>query len=231
MFNVGTANESTRREWIIRKLKEMPAGLKLLDAGAGECIYKPYTEHLEYISQDFGQYTGTGDVGLQTGRWDNSKLDIVSDITAIPLPDHAVDAVMCTEVFEHIPNPISAIREFKRLVKPGGYLLITAPFCSMTHFAPYYFYNGFSRYFYEKHLSENDFEIAEMEFNGNYFEYIGQELHRIGHVAGRYADTKVSLVDRILLQGALWVVQRLSKRDKGSNELLNFGVHIIARKK
>jgi Methylase involved in ubiquinone/menaquinone biosynthesis len=52
---------------------------------------------------------------LQTGPWDNSKLDIVSDILSIPLPDHSVDAIMCTEVLEHIPDPLGAIKEFSRL--------------------------------------------------------------------------------------------------------------------
>jgi 2-polyprenyl-3-methyl-5-hydroxy-6-metoxy-1,4-benzoquinol methylase len=43
---------------------------------------------------------------------------------------------MCVEVFEHLPEPIKAVEEFARLFKPGGYLILTAPFCSLTHFAP-----------------------------------------------------------------------------------------------
>ena len=139
-------NQPVRQEWIRTTLAKIPPGLKLLDAGAGESTYKPFCSHLEYIAQDFGEYDGKGEVGLQTGVWDNSKLDIKSDITAIPLSDGSVDAIMCTEVFEHIPDPIGAIREFSRLVRPGGYLLITAPFCSLTHFAPYHFYTGFNRF-------------------------------------------------------------------------------------
>lgn len=86
---------------------------------------------------------------------------------------------MCIEVFEHIPDPISAIKEFSRLLKPGGYLVITAPFCSSTHFAPYHFYTGFNRYFYEKHLGDNGFEITEINENGNFFEFVAQELLRV----------------------------------------------------
>jgi SAM-dependent methyltransferase len=163
MFKVGTTNESARVEWIEMTLKKIPAGLTLLDAGAGECQFKKFCSHLKYISQDFGQYDGSGDVGLQTGTWDNTKLDIVSDITAIPLPEHSVDAIMCTEVFEHIPDPVAAVKEFSRLIKPGGYLLLTAPFASLTHFAPYHFASGLSRYFYEHHLKNNGFEIEELQ--------------------------------------------------------------------
>ena len=82
---------------------------------------------------------------------------------------------MCTEVLEHVPDPIAAIKEFNRLIKPGGYLLLTAPFVSITHFAPYHYASGLSRFFYEKYLPENYFRIEELEFNGNYFEYIAQK--------------------------------------------------------
>ena len=146
------------------------------------------------------------------------------------MADEAVDAILCTEVFEHIPDPIKAIREFNRLLKQGGALIITAPFCSLTHFAPFHFYTGFNRFFYEKFLPENDFGIMELEFNGNYFEYMGPEVRRVGTVADRYAGIKITLLDKVFLKGALWTLQRLSKRDKNSSELLNYGIHVFARK-
>ena len=116
------------------------------------------------MSQDFAQYDGKGDgMGMHKGGWDQSNLDIISDITAIPEPDASFDAIMCVEVFEHLPEPIKAIQEFARLLKPGGLLILTAPFCSLTHLAPYHFYTGFNRYFYEKHLPANGFRIIELQ--------------------------------------------------------------------
>lgn len=230
MFKVGTTNESERVAWIEQTLKKIPAGLTLLDAGAGESQFKKFCGHLKYIAQDFGQYTGGGDTGLQTGTWDNSKLDIVSDITAIPLQNHSVDAIMCTEVFEHIPNAVAAIQEFSRLVKPGGYLLVTAPFTSLTHFAPYHFATGFNRFFYEKHLPENGFEIADLQMNGNYFEFIAQENRRIKRMAKEYAGVKINLLEQVFIHGVLWTLQRLSKRGQRSSELLSYGVHVFAKK-
>ncbi|MFN5479595.1 MAG: class I SAM-dependent methyltransferase, partial [Chitinophagaceae bacterium] len=132
MFTVGLNNESSRDAWIKETLTSLPSGITLLDAGAGECPYKKWCSHLHYIAQDFGQYDGSGGEGLQTGTWDNSRLDIVSDITAIPMEDASVDAILCTEVLEHLPDPLKALQEFKRLLRPNGYLIITAPFISFT---------------------------------------------------------------------------------------------------
>ena len=100
-LGVGIKNESHRDVWLKKMLEKIPSGYKILDAGAGELKYKKYCGHLNYISQDFGQYTGEGDKqGLQMNQWDNSKLDIVSDITSIPVSDQSFDSIMCVEVLE-----------------------------------------------------------------------------------------------------------------------------------
>ena len=231
MFKVGTTNESTRVKWIEDTLKKIPEGLTILDAGAGESPFKKFCGHLKYIAQDFGQYHGDGEIGLQTGTWNNSKLDIVSDILSIPLPAGSVDAIMCTEVLEHVPDPLGAIKEFNRLIKPGGYLLLTAPFASLTHFAPYHFASGLSKYFYEKHLPDNGFEITDLQLNGNFFEYVAQENRRIKSVAAKYAGKRLNIFDKIIIHLNLLVLQNLSKSDKGSSELLCYGIHVLARKK
>ena len=231
MFTVGTTNEAVRAKWIEETLKKIPPGLSILDAGAGESQFKKFCSHLKYIAQDFGQYSGDGEIGLQTGTWDNSKLDIVSDILSIPLPDHSLDAIMCTEVLEHIPDPLGAIREFGRLVKPGGYLLITAPFASLTHFAPYHFASGLSRFFYEKHLPENGFEITDLQLNGNFFEYVAQENRRIKSIAKKYAGKSLNILQKIIIHLNLLMLQTLSQKDKGSSELLCYGVHVFASKR
>jgi ubiquinone/menaquinone biosynthesis C-methylase UbiE len=229
-MQVGTQNELTRVKWIENTIKKIPSGLTILDAGAGESQFKKFCSHLKYMSQDFAQYDGSGDTGLQTGTWDNSKLDIVSDIINIPLPDFSVDAIMCTEVLEHLPNPVLAIKEFSRLLRPGGYLLITAPFASLTHFAPYHYASGLSRFFYEYHLPENNFSIVDMSFNGNFFEFVAQEIMRIEAVATKYSNKKLSWLNKKSIQLNLKLLQKLTEADTGSNELLCFGIHVFARK-
>lgn len=230
-MKAGTTNEQDRVIWIEQTLKKIPAGFTILDAGAGECQFRKFCGHLNYVSQDFAQYTGEGNVGLQTGSWDNTKLDIVSDITSIPRPDASFDAIMCTEVLEHVPDPVAALKELNRLLRPGGYLLVTAPFASLTHFAPYHFASGLSRFFYEHHLGQMGYHIEDLTLNGNYFEYIAQELRRVNTVAQKYSGTKLSFFERVYRYMFLRTLDKLSKKDQGSKELLVYGVQVFAKKK
>ena len=225
----GINNQSAREQWLEKTLKNIPAGLRILDAGAGELQYKKFCTHLNYVSQDFAQYDGVGNnAGLQTQNWDNSKLDIVSDITKITEPDNSFDAIMCIEVFEHLPAPIEAIREFSRLLKKNGVLIITAPFCSLTHFAPYHFYSGFNKYFYEKHLPDLGFKIEEIVPIGNYFEYLAQELQL--RLPNKYSGTLVNYEEKHAINTVLSMLQKMSVTDSGSGELLCFGYHVKAIK-
>lgn len=228
---VGTHNEPTRHQWMEETLKKLPQGAKILDAGAGELRFKKYCAHLEYVSQDFAQYDGQGDqVGLQTTTWDNSKLDIVSDITDIPMEDASFDAVMCNEVLEHVPDPVAAIRELNRVLKKGGYLLLTAPFCSLTHFAPYHFSTGFSRYYYKTHLETLEYDILDLHTNGNYFEFLAQELRRLPSVGNRYASQKSNSSQKLAIKAILTYLDQASQADQGSDELLCFGYQVFAQK-
>jgi ubiquinone/menaquinone biosynthesis C-methylase UbiE len=230
--NVGTKNQYWREEWLEQTLAAIPAGSRLLDAGAGELQYKKFCSHLKYVGQDFAQYDGAGDgSGLQVGKWDSKNLDIVSDITKVPEPDGSFDAIMCIEVLEHLPNPVKAIKEFARLLRFGGALILTAPFCSLTHFAPYHMVTGFSRYFYFAHLPALGFTIKEITPNGNYFEYLAQEVRRIEWVGQRYAKDLPNRKERLSVGVVLNMLDRLTKVNVGSEELLNFGYFLVAEKK
>ena len=229
----GTHNAETRETWVERKLSELPAGSRILDAGAGELQYKRFCGHLKYLSQDFGRYDGAGDgSGLQMGAWDTSGMDIVCDITRIPEPDGAFDAVMCIEVLEHLEAPIEALHEFRRLLRPGGVLIVTAPFASLTHQSPYHFYGGFNRHFYSRWLARLGFEIEELVPNGNFFDFVCQELGRAGSVAKTYTRNRRSFgfLENAARAVCLRALKRLSSRDAGSDELLCFGYLVKAVK-
>jgi SAM-dependent methyltransferase len=222
-------NEENRQAWLRATLGSLPAGLRILDAGAGQLRNKPLCSHLDYVSQDFGQYQGSGDgQGLQTGTWDTSGVDLVCDITAIPEPDGAFDAILCSEVLEHVPDPLKALDEFRRLLRPGGTLILTAPFASLVHFAPYHFCSGFSRYWYEHHLPLRQFEIRELTPNGDWFAFCQQEILRLGTMEKKRGNWSWPLARALGIVGALYFKIR-GKRQ--ATDLACFGWHCVAVKR
>ncbi len=228
----GTGNQSIRDTWVRAKLAAIPAGARLLDAGAGERRYRDACTHLTYVAQDFAKYDGQGDgSGLQKGTFDQSGLDIVSDITAIPQPDASFDAVLCTEVLEHVPEPIRAIGELARLCRPGALLILTAPFASLTHYAPYHFYSGFNRYFYTDVLPKQGFEIVEMVASGDSFSYLAQEIRRLPRVARTYGRRGIGLMASLASLVLLLRLSRLRAGVPGTEALCCHGYHVLARKR
>jgi len=55
------------------------------------------------------------------------KVDIVASGDDLPLKDNTVDFVISSHVIEHFYDPVKAIQEWLRVVKPGGYVFIIAP--------------------------------------------------------------------------------------------------------
>lgn len=222
-------NEINRQAWLKQSLNALPSGARLLDAGAGELKNRQYCAHLDYVSQDFCQYRGVGelDEGLQSESWDTSRIDLVSDITAIPAPDASFDAILCSEVLEHVPEPTHALDEFARLLKPGGVMILTAPFASNVHMAPYHFCSGFSKYWYEHHLALRGFYIQTLVANGDWYALLRQEVTRIGGLERQYGNWYWPFAYAFALFGLAYFRLRVNKQ---AEDLACFGWQCVAVK-
>lgn len=49
------------------------------------------------------------------------------DITKLDLLDASYDVIFCNHVFEHIPDDLAAMRELRRVLKPGGWAILQTP--------------------------------------------------------------------------------------------------------
>jgi len=75
---------------------------------------------LEYDAQNFVTLEGN------LGKEPNTQL-IRGSLLEVPVPDASADAVLCTQVIEHITEHEKAASELARVLKPGGYAVITVP--------------------------------------------------------------------------------------------------------
>ena len=66
----------------------------------------------------------------------DTPIDVRGDAHMLPLREGAVDSVLCTEVLEHLVQPARGADEMRRVLKPGGRLLLTTRFLFPIHDRP-----------------------------------------------------------------------------------------------
>jgi SAM-dependent methyltransferase len=54
-----------------------------------------------------------------------------------PIPDRAMDVILCTETLEHVPEPSVFLAEASRVLKDDGCLILTVPFSARWHYIPH----------------------------------------------------------------------------------------------
>ena len=64
------------------------------------------------------------------------EVDMVSDATQLAFKDNTVDAAVSESLLEHVPDAYKVAREMVRIVKPGGYIYVSAPFMHPYHASP-----------------------------------------------------------------------------------------------
>jgi len=167
-------NEVNRDSWVAQEAATVPPGSNVLDVGAGSCLYGDLFSHCDYKTQDFSQLTDSRQ--MRTGHY--GKIDFISDVLEIPVADGSFDVVICTEVLEHVPEPIRLIKELARILRPNGRLILTAPLGSGIHQEPYHFYGGYTPYWYERFMPEYGFTNVKIEPNAGSFKFFSQEALR-----------------------------------------------------
>jgi len=143
----------------------------ILDVGCGSKPYEPWCSHVD-------AYTG---VDIYAG----DKVDYVIDPhKRWPFPDASFDAVLCTQVIEHVEDPEMLMDEIHRALKPNGTVVLSAPFCYQEHGAPHDF-RRFSVHGIKQLLGDR-FIIVELTRQGGigstlgtlYLHYVQESMNR-----------------------------------------------------
>ena len=137
---------------------------RLLDFGCGDKPYKELLNVKEYIGLDI----------VKSGhRHKNEQIDVFYDGKTIPFGNNHFDSVFSSEAFEHVSNLDEIIKELHRVLKPGGYILITVPFVWNEHEAPLD-YARYTSFGLKRLLVESGFKIVSFKKSANYVETLFQ---------------------------------------------------------
>ena len=136
---------------------------RVLDLGAGKAKYK------EIIIKNAGNY-----VACDIKKTEN--INTVCDMVNLIFPPESFDTVISTQVFEHVDNPFSVVREIKKVLKSGGNAIITAPFMIPFHADPKDNFR-FSREGLEEIFKSFGFEIVDSGIYGGFFTVLSEMIH------------------------------------------------------
>lgn len=108
--------------FVLGELGGLPEGARVLDVGSGVTFFPHYlTEvmgmRVTCLDADRQWYRLNERIAAERG---NGVTSIMSDAEALPYAPGVFDAAYCVSVLEHLPNPLSALAQLTRVVKPGG---------------------------------------------------------------------------------------------------------------
>jgi SAM-dependent methyltransferase len=164
-------------DFMIRSAREIPPGARVADVGAGDAPYRELFAHAEYVTIDWAQSPHEG----------AREVDIEASADAIPVEDGFFDAVLCTQLLEHVPDPAAVVGELHRVIRSGGRLFLTVPLVWELHELPHDYY----RYTQAglTHLLESaGFADVTVEPRNDAFTTLAQLMLNVGHAMGRAPD-------------------------------------------
>jgi SAM-dependent methyltransferase len=161
--------------FVAEQARALRPGSRVLDIGAGEAPYRELFAEHAYVTLDHDDTLHSGEVDLH-GAAD-----------AVPAADHSFDVVVCTQVLEHVPRPLEALREFHRVLRADGLLVATVPFVWEEHEMPHDFFR-YTRYGIERLLTEAGYSQIEVRPRTDCFTTLAQLVLNARWAMGSAAD-------------------------------------------
>lgn len=140
----------------------------LLDVGCGEKPYKSLFPAVE-------NYIGLEYPPARLQEWTNATADVWAEAQSLPIQAGKADAILSTQVLEHLPDPVAFFHESFRVLRPGGILILTTNQEWGIHKAPYDFYR-YTRYGLEYLARNAGLRIVALEARGGFWVMMGQRI-------------------------------------------------------
>ena len=207
--------------WLRAQAAELRAGprVRILDVGCG---VKPYYPFFRDVASEY--------VGVDVVE--NPVAELLGPVEALPVEDESFDVVLCTQVLEHSDDPAQAVRELRRVTRPGGRVLASTHGVQVYHPSP-------EDYWRWTHTGLELLFLRNGRWASVAVEPAGGMATCVAAVTGRYADL---LFRRARLapvaKGVVWLLNTAGaaidrhvpalRETKPGSIFLNY--HVLARK-
>ena len=154
-----------------------PPGASVLDLGAGNAPYRELFAHTVYRTNE---WTESEHIGA-------AQADIIGPADALPVPGASFDLVICTQVLEHVAEPLTVLSECFRVLAPGGRLGLTVPLLWEPHEVPHDYFR-FTEHGLAHLLSKAGFVELDIRPRSDGFSAIAQLMYNLGWAIGPAGD-------------------------------------------
>jgi SAM-dependent methyltransferase len=129
----------------------------LLDCGCGSVPY--YAIYKDQISSSIC-------IDWEETHGSNPFLDHVVDLNeSLPLANDSFDSILITDVFAHVAEPHQLMKEFSRVLRPGGHLVLTSPFFYWISEPPHEYFR-YTQFALQRFCDQNNLEVCELSAYG-----------------------------------------------------------------
>lgn len=171
----------------------------LLDLGCGN---KPYEEWYEPVTRS--------QVGCDIIQSSANRVDVICLATELKFADNSFDTVLCTQVMEHVFDHHTLLKEANRVLRPGGHVILTVPFCWELHEAPYDFFR-LTKYGLEELFREQNFTIDTIKANGGKWAAMFQMFINTVYSTFPYKTFKAKVLKIIFMELRLtWLINKIA---------------------
>lgn len=222
LLNPYYIDRKTIYDFIVHSSKKyVQADWKILDFGCGSKPYKRLFQCEKYIGCDIAE----------SGHDEEDKMaDVFYDGHTLPFEAESFDAVLSTQVMEHVEYFDEVFREIVRILKKNGIIIMSIPFAGEEHEQPYDF-RRFTSFGIRSIFEKNGFEILELRKSTDYKNTI--RFIRCIYRDNAYRKNKsiYNFVCRYLQSIITNLIFILNRKNMKDDEDLSISLLVVGRKR
>ena len=160
-----------------------------------------------------------------------TRPNVCCDAAALPLAGNSFNAVICSELLEHVPDPKEVLNEAHRVLRPNGKLLLCVPFLFPIHADPYD-YGRYTDHYWREALGQIGFVNTQIECQGLFWSVLIDFLKEYAAKARVSPPTRWMLKHAVALgqRWAFWTESRLSRSNSPFLRRFTTGFGIVCQK-